>query len=108
MYSLFLRNIQGFLYQVEPNSYTDKCFEPIKLLGNTEEFLKHRNENSDLYKNAKLLIDEVNKLKATKKYHRVGVLLRELEGEGIVFDNTPADIKIEDEVFREQISLLWQ
>lgn len=108
MYSLFLRNIEGFMSRVEPDSYTRKCFEPIRLLGNTDEFNIHKSRNTDLYKNAKKLIYEADKLKMTKKYHRVGVLIRELEGEGIVFDNTSSDVEIDEEVLREQLSLLWQ
>ena len=108
MYTLFLRNINGFIVQVEPDSYTEKCFRPIKLLGNIEEFKTHKIKNSDLYQNAKLLIKAAEELKDTKKFHRFGVLLRELDGEGIVFDESPVDIFINQDILNEQISLLWQ
>ncbi|WP_066495474.1 hypothetical protein [Abyssisolibacter fermentans] len=108
MYSLFLRNIEGFKYIVEKDSYTDKCFRPIELLGNTKEFINNKRRNTKLYQNSKVIINEIDKLKHTKKYHRAGVLLRELEGEGIIFDNKPIEIVLEEDVLSEQISLLWQ
>jgi len=108
MYSLFLRNIEGFLSLVEPNSYTVKCFKPIALLGNLEEFKRQKLANTILYQNAKILINEVFKLKSTKKYHRIGVLLRELEDKGIIFDNAPVKIQIDTHTLQEQVSLLWQ
>ena len=108
MYSLFLRNVKGFDAQVEPGSYTEKCFQPIKLLGNKIDFLYHKKRNTDVYKNAKILINEAKKLKSTKKYHRFDVLLRELEGEGIIFDDFPVNIELDEYQLSEQISLLWQ
>lgn len=108
MYSLFLRNIDGFVAQGVPDSYTEKCFRPIQLLGKIEEFKVHKNGNTDIYQNAKVLIKAAEKLIPTKKYHRFGVLIRELEEEGICFDDRPVEIEVNEEVLTEQISLLWQ
>lgn len=108
MYSLFLRNVKGFNYSVQKDSYTDRCFRPIRILGNIEEFNIQKEHNTTIYQNAKMIINQMNDLRHTKKYHRAGVFLRELEGEGIIFDDEPIRVIVDEKVMTEQISLLWQ
>jgi len=108
VYSLFTRNVSGFLLQVESGSYIWKCFRPISLFADKNEFNKQKRKNSFLYQNAKLLVNEAGKLVNTKKYHRFGVFLREIDGEGIIFGDSPVEIEVEEDILTEQISLLWQ
>lgn len=108
MYSLFVRNTKGFLAFTKPDSYTYKCFKVIKILADKDEFEDNKRNNSNVYKNAKILVKKAEELKYTKKYHRFDVFLRELEGEGFIFDGKPAEIEVNEDELNEQISLLWQ
>lgn len=107
MYSLFVRNVEGFLKTVD-NKYLRNCFEPITLLADGDRFFEHKTKNTYEYRNLILILNIASNIKNTKKYHRFGTFLREVHEEGFLVDENNVNFTVPTEIIDEQISLLWQ
>ena len=97
MYNLFKRNVYGFL-EIVNNEYLLECFKPITLLTDKDEFIIQKMANTNDYKNLIVIMNKANAIKDTKKYHRFGTFLREVEEEGFLVDKDAKDIELDIEI----------
>ena len=107
MYGLFVRNVSGFLRHVS-NESQRSYFEPISLIADKKMFSTHKEQGTDVYNNLEMILSKANSIKNTKKYHRFGNFLREIELEGFTVNLDVEANQIDADIIDEQISFLWQ